>query len=172
MSNTLTILKLVATGALVGRTEGQRNLAAFVDTVDRRGEVPQEVLQWLADSLRPLIDPHNKGTMQKKIADAAKNLGVTAKQGKQLSAEVEGLAIARCLVDYYEKVKQLHAEGLYYDRAEQEALRWYLKKVGIAQRAAKNRIAKHGESAQVLLKCRARYNEFMRIIEEQEQLKK
>lgn len=152
MSNRqLTMKLLIATGNLGVETDGARFIAGFIDRVEQGLPVPEEDLKRLAFALEPFISGRQQSSTGK-VADFADRIGLTGKQGKELSAQRDARRFERSVADYLRKLDQLKAEGFGERQAQLAAREWYCEREKIADRTARDRIKKHRQGAEEWLK--------------------
>lgn len=146
----LTVLSIFAAGGFIGTKEGEALAARFIDAVDR-GEVPsKEDLLAVAKALQPIVtNAHNKeATTTSVMAEVANNMGLTVRQGKELSAIKDQPRLAGSVAVYLNRVEELESQGS--KAAKKIALSELCESENIKERAARNRISKHKELAEIM----------------------
>lgn len=147
---TLSIKFLKRAGAFAGMTKGQALVFRFCDDVFNGNQPSKEDMHALATALLPITKPDDNTTDQI-MAEVAKNLGLTRKQGQEKSAERDYLKHASLVAEYFLRVEKLIEGGKTKKAAELETRSFYAKKLGIGDRAMREKIKKHKIFAQHIL---------------------
>lgn len=156
----LTILALIGTGSFVATTPAQALVARFCDAV-LRGRAPDDKdARAIAEALLPIASLDGRETADV-MREVASRLGALRKPGKELSAEKLAIRHAASVASYFEAVERRVAAGEPRTEAERRARREISERLGIGDRAMRDRIRRHRIAAMEIVQQNAQVAEFV-----------
>lgn len=111
----------------------------------------------LANALKPIEFAHSRNTAEV-MNEVAENLGLHKTSGRKLSEERNYFQYASEVAGYFLLVESLILQGVSDRGAEKEARTIYMEKLGIGDRAMRDKINKHQDQARLMLPLLRNYS--------------
>lgn len=144
----LTREKLLENSGYEGMTWGNGVVWRFCNAVEA-GNIPDsEDLKIVAHALSVLKDG-NAGTA--KLSEVAKRLGVSKKRGQEASEKMKWWATTGPVLDYLLLVDKAVSDGVVQRKAEIHSRRFIADRIGIRDRAMRDKISKYITSATLMM---------------------
>jgi hypothetical protein len=146
----LTINSIKRSGGFVGMTAGHALAFRFCQDVEN-GVIPDQAdLSAIARGLKPITESCKKPTAEI-MAEVAKRLDLTKDQGKFVVKKSNFIEDFTVVVNYLLRVRENTDAGQPLKEAEFEARQFFMKKLGIGDRAMRNRIETYRAKAEQVL---------------------
>jgi hypothetical protein len=146
----LTINSIKRSGGFVGMTPGHALAFRFCEDVEN-GVIPDQAdLLAVARGLKPITESYKKQT-DEIMRDVARELSLTKDQGKTVMKESNFIHDFTLAFNYLLRVRESTDAGQTLKEAKLEARQFFMKKLGIGDRALRNRIEAYRAKAEQVL---------------------
>lgn len=145
----LTMNLLHRKGAFLNMTPGHALVFRFCDDIEKGQQPEKEDIEAIVYALKAILTVN--GNTDEIMAEVARRLQLTKDRGQKRTAQKATLRNAELVAGYLSLVKQKVDSGVQQKTAEIEARSIYCQKLGIGDRAMRNKIRAHKALAEAIL---------------------